>query len=133
AARRPGGDHQRHDRAGREHQHQRDEQKRGEQVPVHGAYASPSSSLSRSTETTRSSSAVLSTITPCVERPAMRIPATGVRISLPWSVTIMIWSASSTGKDATSRPVLPRIFFEPFLPSRIDMATMPLPPRLVMR
>ena len=41
------------------------------------------SSDNRSTETTRSSSAVLSTITPCVERPAMRMPATGVRISLP--------------------------------------------------
>ena len=48
---------------------------------------SPSSSLNRSTDTTRSSSAVLSTITPCVERPAMRMPDTGVRISLPASVT----------------------------------------------
>ncbi len=53
------------------------------------AYSS-SSSLSRSTDTTCSSSAVLSTITPCVERPAMRMPDTGVRISLPWSVTSMI-------------------------------------------
>ena len=44
---------------------------------------SSSSSLSRSTDTTCSSSAVLSTITPCVERPAMRMPETGVRISLP--------------------------------------------------
>jgi hypothetical protein len=48
---------------------------------------SPSSSLNRSTDTTRSSSAVLSTITPCVERPAMRMPDTGVRINLPASVT----------------------------------------------
>ena len=36
----------------------------------------------------------------------MRMPDTGVRISLPPSVTSMTWSASSTGKDATMRPVL---------------------------
>ena len=36
-----------------------------------------------STETTRSSSAVSNTITPCVERPTMRMPSTGTRISWP--------------------------------------------------
>ena len=56
-----------------------------------GVYSSssPPSSLRRSSETTFSSSAVLSTMTPCVDRPAMRMPDTGVRISLPPSVTNM--------------------------------------------
>ena len=46
------------------------------------ASSSPSSvSPMRSTETTRSSSAVWNTITPCVARPAMRMPATGTRMS----------------------------------------------------
>ena len=60
----------------------------------------------RSTEATRSPSAVENTITPWVERPAMRMPSTGQRINWPPSVTSMIWSLSSTGNDATSRPVL---------------------------
>ena len=50
--------------------------------------SSPSSPM-RSTDTTFSSSAVLNTITPCVERPAMRMPFTGQRISCPPSVTSM--------------------------------------------
>ena len=51
-------------------------------------FSSPSS-LIRSTETTRSPSAVSNTITPWVERPAMRIPSTRVRMSWPPSVTSM--------------------------------------------
>ena len=53
----------------------------------------------------------------------MRMPVTCVRISWPLSVTSMIWSACSTGNEATSLPVLPVI----------DIATMPLPPRPVVR
>jgi hypothetical protein len=49
----------------------------------------PSSSLSRSTATTRSPSAVLNTITPLVWRPMMLISATPQRISWPPSVTSM--------------------------------------------
>jgi hypothetical protein len=49
----------------------------------------PSSSLSRSTATTRSPSAVLNTITPRVWRPMMLISATPQRISWPPSVTSM--------------------------------------------
>src|SRR5262249_17365084 len=48
------------------------------------------SSVNRSTEATRSLSAVENTITPCVARPAMRIPSTGQRMSWPPSVTNMI-------------------------------------------
>src|SRR3984885_313054 len=76
-----------------------------------------------STDTTCSSSAVSNTMTPWVERPAIRIPATGQRISWPLSVTSMIWSESSTGNDATSLPL------RPFT----DIATIPLPPRPVVR
>ena len=90
--------------------------------PYSPPFSSPSS-VSRSTDATFSPSPVENTITPCVERPAMRMPSTGQRISWPPSVTSMIWSVSSTGNDATSRP-----FF-----SVIAMATMPLPPRPVVR
>src|ERR1700736_4300577 len=76
-----------------------------------------------STDTTCSSSAVSNTMTPWVERPAIRMPSTGQRISCPLSVTSMIWSLSSTGNDATSLPL------RPFT----DIATMPLPPRPVVR
>ena len=48
------------------------------------------SSVNRSTEATRSLSAVENTITPCVARPAIRIPSTGHRMSWPPSVTSMI-------------------------------------------
>src|SRR6516162_2459550 len=48
------------------------------------------SSVNRSTEATRSLSAVENTITPCVARPAMRMPSTGQRMSWPPSVTSMI-------------------------------------------
>jgi hypothetical protein len=48
------------------------------------------SSVMCSTDTTCSSSAVSNTITPWVERPAMRMPSTGQRISWPLSVTSMI-------------------------------------------
>lgn len=48
------------------------------------------SSVMCSTETTCSSSAVSNTITPWVERPAIRMPSTGQRISWPLSVTSMI-------------------------------------------
>src|SRR5262245_10390576 len=132
-ARGPGRDHQCHDRSWHDHEHKGDEQEGRKQLVVHirraatvmtGTYSSSSpSSDSRSTETTRSSSAVLSTITPCVERPAIRMPDTVVRISLPASVTSITWSASSTGKEPTMRPV----FFVS------DMATIPLPPRPVVR
>ena len=40
-----------------------------------------------------------------VLRPAMRMSSTGQRISWPLSVTSMIWSASSTGKEATRLPL----------------------------
>ncbi len=85
--------------------------------------SSPSSSVTRSTETTFSSSAVSKTMTPWLPRPTMRMPLTGQRISCPPSVTSMIWSASSTGKEAISGPL------RPFT----AMATMPLPPRRVVR
>jgi len=88
-----------------------------------GSSSGPSSSPTRSTETTCSPGAVLMTMTPWVERPALRMPCTGQRINWPPSVTSMIWSLSSTGKEATSGP----------LRSLTAMATMPLPPRLVMR
>jgi hypothetical protein len=52
----------------------------------HPPFSSPSS-VSRSTATTRSFSAVLKTMTPCVERPAMRMPLTGQRMSWPPLVT----------------------------------------------
>ncbi len=60
----------------------------------------------------------------------MLISATPQRISWPPSVTSMSWSDSSTGNDATRRPILGRN-----LPSRsrLSMATMPLPPRPVVR
>ena len=76
-----------------------------------------------STDTTSSSSAVLNTVTPWVERPTMRMPPTGQRINWPLLVTSMIWSSSSTGNEATSLPL------RPFT----AMATMPLPPRPVVR
>src|SRR6266481_6939276 len=76
-----------------------------------------------STDTTCSSSAVSNTMTPWVERPAIRMPSTGQRINWPLSVTSMIWSESSTGNDATSLPL--RLL--------TDIATMPLPPRPVVR
>ena len=62
-------------------------------------------------------------MTPWVERPAIRMPSTGQRINWPLSVTSMIWSLSSTGNDATSLPLRPLT----------DIATMPLPPRPVVR
>ena len=65
-------------------------------------------------------------MTPCVERLAMRIglsPSTGVRMVLPASVTSMIWSSALTGKEAISLP------FRSFT----TIATMPFPPRRVMR
>ncbi len=49
----------------------------------------------------------------------MRMPSTGMRMSWPPSVTSMIWSLSSTGKDATSLPFR----------RLTTMAMMPLPPR----
>src|SRR5262249_10440652 len=59
----------------------------------------------RSTETTRSSSAVSNTITPWVERPAMRMPSTPQRMSWPRLVTSMIWSLSSTRDGRPRAPV----------------------------
>src|SRR5262245_17638757 len=120
-------DDQGHDRPRRDDQNDGDEEKSGEQFPVHDSnryppFSSPSS-LIRSTETTRSASAVSNTITPWVERPAMRIPSTRVRMSWPPSVTSMSWSWSSTGNEAITRPVV--------LVSA--MATIPLPPRPVVR
>src|SRR6185437_8094602 len=116
-----------------------DQQEAGEQFEIHRPvaidiphrfagerknYASPfSSPIRRSTETTCSFSAVENTMTPCVERPAMRMPLTGQRINCPPSVTSMIWSASSIGNEATMRPVL----------GVSDIATIPLPPRPVVR
>jgi len=51
------------------------------------------------------------------------MPSTGQRINWPLSVISMIWSLSSTGNDAASRPVLPVT----------AIAVMPLPPRPVVR
>ena len=62
--------------------------------PGYPSSASASASPIRSTETTRSCSAVWNTMTPCVVRPAMRMPATGTRMSWPPSVTSMISSLS---------------------------------------
>ena len=59
-------------------------ERRDDQPP----FSSPSSD-SRSTDTTRSSSAVSNTITPWVARPAMRMPSTLVRINCPPLVTSM--------------------------------------------
>ena len=53
-------------------------------------FSSPPSSEIRSTDATFSPSAVLNTMTPWVERPAMRMPSTGQRINWPPSVTSMI-------------------------------------------
>ncbi len=47
----------------------------------HSAPFSSPSSLNRSTDATFSPSAVENTMTPCVERPAMRMPSTGQRMS----------------------------------------------------
>ena len=66
---------------------------------------------------------VRKTRTPCVLRPATRTSSTGQRMSWPPPVTSMIWSLSSTGKEATSGP----------LRSLTTMATMPLPPRPLTR
>ncbi len=77
----------------------------------------------RSTETTFSSASVLKMRTPCVLRPAMRTSSHRQRISCPPSVTSMIWSESSTGNEATRLP----------LRSLTTMATMPLPPRPLVR
>ena len=51
------------------------------------------------------------------------VVAPGMRIIWPPSVTSMIWSCRSTGKEATSVPFR----------SLTAIATMPLPPRPVMR
>src|SRR5262249_42784268 len=118
-----GGNDQGDDRSRSNDQHQRDHEERGEQLPIHYPPFSSPSSLMRSTETTRSSSAVSNTITPWVERPAMRMPSTRVRISWPALVTSISWSSSSTGNEATSLPVF----------GVIAIATMPLPPRPVVR
>ncbi len=86
------------------------------------AYSSspPSSSLMRSTETTRSPSAVSNTITPWVERPAMRMPLTGQRMSL-----------TAVGDQHDLVSLLNREGGDEFADSSavIAMAVMPLPPR----
>ena len=51
------------------------------------------------------------------------MPSTGQRINWPLSVISMIWSLSSTGNEATSLPL--RLL--------TLIATMPLPPRPVVR
>src|SRR5215469_14351555 len=59
---------------------------------------------SRATETTRSSSSTLNTVTPPLRRRRMLISSTGTRISWPRLVTSMIWSSWLTGKTATVAP-----------------------------
>src|SRR5262249_16808800 len=83
-------------------------------LPLSAGAAATSSEM-RSTETTFSLSSVLKMRTPWVLRAAMRTSSTGQRMSFPPSVTSMIWSDSSTGNEATSRP----------LRSLTIMATMP--------
>ena len=75
------------------------------------------------TDTTRSSSATLNTLTPMVLRAAILTSSTGQRISWPPSVTMMISASSATGKQA----VIARFF------SPMSMVQMPLPPRPVTR
>src|SRR6266436_758394 len=88
--------------------------------------ASPFSSEStgrRATETTRSPSPTLKITTPWLPRRAMRISWTGQRITMPPSVTSMIWSLSPTGNTATTASR-----------RRVrSMLLMPCPPRPVMR
>ena len=85
--------------------------------------SSPSSE-SRSTETTRSSSAVSNTITPCVERPAMRMPSTrrADQLAAVGDQHDLV-ARPRPGTRRPARPVLPVT----------DIATMPLPPRPVVR
>ena len=103
--------------------HNRDQGRWTGYSPSSSLAASPPASPMRSTETTCSSSAVSNTITPWVDRPAMRMPVTGTRISCPPSVTSMSSSLSSTGNEATSEP----------LRALTAMAAMPLPPRPATR
>src|SRR5712691_9826333 len=75
------------------------------------------------TETTRSPSPTLKITTPALPRRAMRILSTGQRITIPVSVTSMIWSLWPTGKTATTASR-----------RRVrSMLLMPCPPRPVMR
>ncbi len=76
-----------------------------------------------STETTCSSSAVSNTITPWVERPAMRMSSTGQRINWPFIGHQHDLIAVLDRNDATSLPL--RLL--------TDIATMPFPPRPVVR
>src|SRR5260221_574800 len=85
--------------------------------------SSASSSARWATETTRSPPATLNSTTPWVLRPTMRMSCTGQRMSCPPSVTSMIWSASATGKLATTSP----------LRSDRSILAMPCPPRPVIR
>src|SRR5260221_737911 len=59
-------------------------------------------SPSRATETTCSPSPTLKTTTPWLGRRAMRISKTGQRMTVPPSVTSMIWSLWVTGNTATT-------------------------------
>src|SRR5262249_14745734 len=55
----------------------------------------------RATDTTRSPSSTRNTTTPALPRRAMRISLTGIRMTMPASVTSMIWSLWPTGKTET--------------------------------
>src|SRR5712691_8250117 len=63
---------------------------------------SSATSGSRATETTRSPSPSLKITTPWLRRRAMRMSLTGQRITMPASVTSMIWSLCPTEKTATT-------------------------------
>src|SRR5947207_1975345 len=91
--------------------------------PLDPSPFSSATSGRRATETTRSSSSTRKTTTPALPRRAIRISWTGMRITVPASVTSMIWSLWPTGNTATmaSRRRLRSILLAP------------CPPRPVMR
>ncbi len=92
-------------------------------APASGGSGMSSSAGIRSTETTSSLGPVRKMVTPCVPRPATRMPSTGHADELAAVGHQHQAVAVSTGKEATSLP----------LRALIAMATMPLPPRPVTR
>src|SRR5665213_34189 len=84
---------------------------------------SPATSGRRATDTTCSPSPTRKITTPTLPRRAMRMSLTGQRITMPPSVTSMIWSLGPTEKTATSAS-LRRVR---------SMLLMPWPPRRCAR
>src|SRR5580704_341589 len=84
-------------------------------------FSSEATSGNRATDTTRSPSPTRKITTPALPRRTMRISSTEVRITMPPSVTSMIWSLGPTGKTATTAS-LRRVK---------SMLLMPCPPRPV--